>query len=207
MYSIVIPYLSKNNLFDKCVSYIEKNSLYNCEIVPIQDETDVYYAYNSGVYKAKYDKVVLMNDDMVVSKNWDELFVPLMSEEKVLTFNVVEKSPGYIEGKPSCIQMDCGDDYENFDEKKFEKFVKYHKSFNREPVYGKGWYMPIVFHKKSFISYPNINKFPYPNDITLIDQILPNNGYTFIKMPMYVYHFAIRSTKERLQNEGTIDRT
>jgi hypothetical protein len=207
MYSIVIPYLSKNDNFDKCVSYIEKNSLYPFEIVPIRDETDVYYAYNSGVYRAKYDRVVLMNDDMIVSKNWDELLVPFCTEERVLTFNVVEKSPGFIEGKPSCLQMDCGDNFENFDEDKFDKFISYHKQFQPSPTHGKGWYMPIVFHKKSFISYPNINKFPYPNDILLIDHILPNNGYTFIKMPRYVYHFAMRATKERLENESTCYRS
>lgn len=204
MYSIVIPYLSKNDNFDKCVSYIEKNSMHKYEIVPIEDETDVYYAYNSGVYKAKYDRVVLMNDDMIVSKNWDELIFPYCIEGNVLTGHVVEKEPGHIEGKPSCIKFDCGDNFENFEEEKFEKFVNYHRTPVRQ---GKGWYMPIVFHKRSYIGYPNINKFPYPNDITLIDQILPNNGYKFIQIPMYVYHFAMRATKERLENESTSDRS
>lgn len=200
MYSIVIPYLTKNNLFEKCVSYIEKNSNHEFEIVPIADCDDVYYAYNSGVYQAKYHRVVLLNDDMIVSKGWDDSIIPYCTEGTVLTGHVIEKAPGFIEGKPSCLQHDCGDNYGNFDESKFERFVKYH----RAPVQqGKGWYMPIVFHKKTFISYPNIKKFPYPNDITLVDQILPNNGYTFIQIPMYVYHFAMRATSERIKNENT----
>ena len=60
MYSIVIPYLSNSKYIEQCKHYLQLNSTLPYELVEIVDETDVYYAFNSGVYKAKYDKVVLL---------------------------------------------------------------------------------------------------------------------------------------------------
>ena len=50
MYSIVIPHLSNSDYIDTCIHYIKKNSKYDPEIIQIVDETDVYYAFNKGVY-------------------------------------------------------------------------------------------------------------------------------------------------------------
>ena len=69
MYSIVIPYLSKSKYIEQCKHYIKQNSALDYELVEIVDESDVYYAYNHGVYKAKYDKVILLNDDMICLVN------------------------------------------------------------------------------------------------------------------------------------------
>jgi hypothetical protein len=55
-----------------------------------------------------------------------------------------------------------------------------------------GWYMPLVVHKKSFVSYPNIIKVPPApqNDVLLLEHILPQCGYTIALMSSFVYHFS-----------------
>jgi len=194
MYSIVIPYPSNSKCIDRCLEYLKKNSVHEYEIVPIVDETDVYYAYNKGVYHSKYDTVVLMNDDMVVSKEWDK-FIPVYSEpDTVLTCLVVEANPGKMSGGPECIKHDCGD-FDNFDYDKFQSFAD-SAQIPDCLTNSMGWYMPVVFNKKTFVSYPNINKFPWhANDVTLFHYILPNLGFKFTQIKSFIYHFSRQSTK------------
>lgn len=194
MYSIVIPYPSNSKCIDRCVEYIEKNSVHKYEIVSVIDEKDVYYAYNKGVYQAKYETVVLMNDDMVVSKEWDKLIPVYSAPDTVLTTYVVEANPGKMVDGPSCLKYDCGT-FDDFNYDRFQNFVN--GSTQPECIPNAlGWYMPAVFNQKTFVSYPNINKFPWhANDVTLFHHILPNLGYKFSVINSFVYHFSRQSTK------------
>jgi hypothetical protein len=187
MYSIVVPYLSSNKEIKRFFYYLKINSLYNHEIIEIVDETDVYYAFNKGIFQAKYDTVVLISSDMIVSKHWDK-FIPIYSNQKtILTGYVVEQSPGSMLEGPSCIEYDCGD-YENFDYEKFQNYVDKQQTSDVIPR-NLGWYQPLVVNKKSFVTYPNIQKFPYAaNDSTLILDIMPKLGFEFSKINMWVYH-------------------
>jgi hypothetical protein len=200
MYSIVIPYLSTSKYIDRCKHFLEINKSLPYELVEIVDETDVYYAFNYGVYKAKYDKVILLNDDMIVSKGWDYPLLKHNNMETITTGYVIEPNPG-VNHRPdgetiSNIKLDCGQSIDVFDYDKFQQFV----DSSQEPDIvqnSKGWYMPICFDKKSFVSYPNRVKFPYEqNDVLLIDYVLPNLGYKFAKVKSFVYHFQSKSLKE-----------
>lgn len=195
MYSIVIPYPSNSKCINTCLEYLYKNSTHEFEFVPIVDEKDVYYAFNKGVYKAKYDTVVLMNDDMMVCRNWDKLIPEYSNETTILTGYVLEPNPGPMMYGPQCYKLDCGDSPTNFDYDKFQTAI----DNNPPPLVVEnslGWYMPVVFNQKTFVSYPNIGKFPYvANDVTLFATILPNLGFKFTQINMCVYHFQRASTK------------
>lgn len=171
--------------------------MYEHEIVTIVDETDVYYAFNKGVYQASCDIVVLLNDDMVVSKNWDEHILELCSEDTFLTCHVVEANPGQMySGYPHCIEHDCGDTIEKFNFDKFQNFVDEQKLNTPKLQNNKiGWYMPFIVHRKSFVSYPNIKKFPtQENDVLLMEHVLPYCGYKIDLMNSFVYHFSKKAT-------------
>lgn len=198
-YSIVIPYLSNSKCIDLCKKYLKENSMYPHEIVEIVDETDVYYAYNKGVYQANCDIVVLLNDDMIVAKNWDK-FIPIASsQDTLLTGYVIEAKPGQMMSGPSAIEYNCGS-IDNFDFDRFQKFVDQHEV--PDVLHNsKGWYMPLVVNKRSFVSYPNINKHPeYANDVILLDQILPSLGYKFDQINMHVYHFSRQTIHHSILN-------
>jgi hypothetical protein len=202
MYSIVIPHLSTSKYINTCIEYIKKNSKHNPEIIQIVDETDVYYAFNKGVYQANHDIVVLMNDDMVVSENWDEYLPMFVAEDTFLTLHVVEPNPGRMNG-PQCIELNCGDTIETFNYNKFQEFVTENKkSIPEIQLNTLGWYMPFVVHRKSFVSYPNIDKFPlHANDVTLFHSVLPNLGYKVALLNSFVYHFQ-RKSHEHLYSEN-----
>lgn len=195
-YSIVIPHLSNSRCIETCLKYIKENSLYEHEIIQIVDEYDVYHAFNKGVFQSSCDIVVLLNDDMMVAKHWDK-YIPIYSkQDTILTGYVIERNTGpVIDNRSNCIKYDCGSNPNDFDYEKFEKFSK-NAGVKDIEFNVKGWYMPLVVNKKTFVTYPNIQKFPAANDITLIDKILPENGYKFALIDMFVYHF---------QNQATID--
>jgi hypothetical protein len=191
-YSIFIPFLSKSKTIQRCLNALHENSVHEHEIVLTVGETDVYYAFNEGVYKCKNDTVVMLNDDMIVSKGWDRLIPEYTTRNRILTTYVVEpEAPSLLHG-PSSISYDCGRE-NNFDYDKFESFVE--ADSKEKPDYlanASGWFMPLIVNKKSFVTFPNIVKFPYcANDVLLFDMI-SNSGieYEFGVLKSYVYHFA-----------------
>jgi len=185
MISIVLPYLSNSRCIDICKKYIEQNTVNPYEIVEIVDNTDVYAAYNEGVRKAKYDVVLLINDDMFVSPGWDELYIKHTTTNSVVTGLLIES--GRIPVNFRNVEFDCGKTPEEFD---YNKFLSY---INNNPIgevkyNSMGWYMPVAFHKSTYIDYPNEQKYPYPNDVTLLSHMLPEMGYDFKQVGVYTYH-------------------
>ena len=106
----------------------------------------------------------------------------------------MEANPG--QNNTTCVKYDCGNNPSNFNYNKFQTYVDEQNTpdiiLNK-----KGWYQPLVVNKKSFVSYPNINKFPeYANDSILINQIMPFVGFNFAQINMWVYHMARQATFE-----------
>ena len=193
-YSIVIPHLKSSPSTELCLKYLEQNSMYEHEIVEILDETDVYYAFNRGVYRARCETVVLLSDDMMVAKNWDRYIPKFSSQDTILTGYVVEPDPGKMFEGPECIKHDCGT-LENFNYSMFQQFVDQQEVDPIRPN-AIGWYQPLVVNQKSFVTYPNIHKFPNAaNDSTLILDVLPKLGYKFAQIDMWAYHFQRQSLK------------
>ena len=205
MYTIVIPHLSSSKYIDQCNYYLEKNSKIDHEVLRIVDETDVYYAYNYGVYHAKYDNVILMNDDMIVSEGWDIPFMKYAEPDVILTGHVIEPDPGIlVSGKEGeevytqNIKLDCGDSIDKFDYNKFVDYVATRDDLPEIIPNHSGWYMPTYVNKKTFVSYPNIKKFPIEaNDVVWRDAILPYLGFKFGLVKSFFYHFQYSSWKEK----------
>lgn len=196
-YSIFIPLLSRSKSIQRCLNALHENSLYEHEIVLTVGETDVYYAFNEGVYKCRNDTVVLLNDDMIVSKGWDRLIPEYAAPRRIITTNVVEPEEAKLLYGPSPIAYDCGREH-NFDYDKFESFVK--EDSKNNPDYesnNSGWFMPLIVNKKTFITFPNLFKHPFcANDILLFDMIKNSElEFEFGKINSYVYHFAHASTR------------
>lgn len=188
-YSIFIPFLSKSKTIQRCLNALHENSIHKHEIVLTCGETDVYFAFNEGVYKCKNDIVVLMNDDMIPAKGWDRLIPEVSKPERILTGYVVQKTATNLMYGPTCILHDCGDE-NTFDYNKFQSFVDTQQTQDYVQN-ASGWYMPLIINKKTFITFPNVGKFPYvANDFLLFDMINKmNEDYEFGVINSYFYHF------------------
>lgn len=183
-FSIVLPYLSKSPCIDLCKELLQKNTVNEYELIEIVDNTDVYAAYNDGAFNAKNDIILLLNDDMFVSPGWDELYIKYCEPKTVVTGYLIES--GRIPVASQNISYNCGTTLETFD---YQKFIDFSLTLNNPEVRNDlGWYMPVAFHKSTFINYPNDIKYPHPNDITLIKDLLPQMGYRYLQVASYVYH-------------------
>jgi len=193
-FSVVISYPSWSKCIETFKKYLKENTKNEFELVEMVDYNDVYRAFNEGVKKAKNELVICICDDMFVSKGWEELYLKYADGETILTGYLIES--GIIPVSAKNIEYNCGDTPQNFDYQKFESYINSIKDEIPEMVLDqKGWYMPILFYKSKFIEYPNEIKFPHPNDITLIDEILPKAGFKFAKIKSFVYHLQVASSR------------
>jgi hypothetical protein len=185
MISIVVPYLSNSRCIDTCKKYIEQNTVNPYELIEVVDNTDVYAAFNEGAHQAKYDIILLINDDMFVSPGWDELYIKHTTPRSVVTGLLIES--GRIPVNYRNVEYDCGKVPEEFDYNKFLSYIK-DNPIDEIKTNSMGWYMPVAFHRSTYIDYPNDIKYPHPNDVTLLSHMLPRYGFDFKQVGVYTYH-------------------
>ena len=138
MFSILIPTYNNFKYFKKCIDSINKNSKHKHEIiVHVNDGSDgtidyvkkenIKYTYsknniglcssiNIAAKLCTTNYVLYSHDDMYLCPNWDVILKKeidkLNTKAFYLSGTMIEKNSGHI-------QIDCGDDYTNFNEKKF----------------------------------------------------------------------------------------
>ena len=138
MFSIIVPTFNNLDYLKLCLNSIKKNSSYDHEIIihinegkdGTKDYLDkknfvftysktnagVCVAFNEAVKKASKKYIVLAHDDMYFCPNWDKVF---LSELK----KIPENSDFFLSGTmvqpfESYINLNCGDNINNFDEQK-----------------------------------------------------------------------------------------
>ena len=187
MLSIILPHLSTAAPVPLFKKYLEENTVNKYELIEVIDWTDVYGAYNHGASLAQYDKIILMNDDMFVAPGWDINFEKYIQPYTYVTMYLVES--GFISVNQRMIEYDCGRTLDTFDYQKFIDFTKSIEQTTPELEIGKaGAWMPVGFHKQTWIPFPNEIKYPHANDIELMDKTLPSLGYIPLKVKSFAYH-------------------
>ena len=166
-------------------------------LLDIGDEQnlDVYEMYNIGVKNSREKLVLLVNDDTYFPPSWDYGVNVDLSDNPVITFDIVE--PGYVDVNSKNLRKDFGQTIETFDKAGFDNFAKIYPV---NPVIdeGLGWFMPVIFKRDYFLEmggYPTFPPFPYPNDIIFFEKISKDVKFVHIHSP--VYHF------QRLSQRGT----
>ena len=138
MFSIIVPTFNNLNYLKLCLKSIKKNSKYEHEIIiHINEGTDgtieflqdknykisyseknagVCVAFNEAVKKSSRDYIILAHDDMYFCPNWDEVFREEL--EKISNVDDFFLSGTMVQPFESYINLDCGNNFENFNEKK-----------------------------------------------------------------------------------------
>ena len=161
MFSIVIPTLNNFNYLKICLESLKKNSALNHEIIihinEGYDGTLDYVKKNNYIFtyseqrlglcsstnlaakKATKEYILYSHDDMYFLPDWDLVLKDELSKVKNNFFYL----SGTMMGPGEHIDINCGETYQNFDEK---KLLKNYKNYNLYDHQGTHW-APHLIHK------------------------------------------------------------
>ncbi len=190
---IVIIWNGNDEEYQKLCAWMQENDYLKSQVVLLRD--DVYKMYNHGIELAKYNLVLLINDDMYVPLSWDTPLMDIVESgneisDAVITTQLVES--GYIDVNPKNIECDFGKDWNEFDIVGFNLYATQYSDERTAFVQDFGWYMPVFIHKKWFMQfgkYPTTMPFPHPNDIEFFNRVLISGKVQPLKLNSLVYHF------------------
>ena len=221
MFTIIIPTLNNLPYLKICISSINKNSAYKHEIIPhvnIGNDGTIDYLkqntikfthteYNSGICKgmnlaakeAKYDYILYAHDDFYFCPNWDMI---LKNEVDKINHNLFYLSGTMVNNGQ--IKLDCGNNVENFDEK---KFLAEHKNVNFYDFQGSTW-APHLIHKEIWNKVGGFSEEFYPGTGSDPDlnMKLWRLGVRIFKgiNDFKVYHFGSIVTRKYKENPDII---
>ena len=91
----------------------------NISILPLMVNEGLPKATNLGVYNSKYEYILIVNDDNVFPKGWDEKLLNHYEYDIVLTPNQIEPRPSIFK---QFIEEDLGETPNEFDLYKFNQY-------------------------------------------------------------------------------------
>ena len=224
MFSIIIPTVNNLNYLSLCLDSIRKNSKFTHEIILHVNEGNdgtldfvksnkiihTYSAENIGLCsglnlaakKATKDYILYSHDDMYFCPGWDDA---LNDEIKNINTTAFYLSGTMIEKNSGHIQLDCGDDYFNFDEKKLLENYNKPAFFDHQ---GTHW-APHLIHRYYWNKVGGLSEEFNPgigSDPDLNFKLWKNNVRIFKGLEKFrVYHFgsiSLRKKNDLVRNKG-----
>ena len=217
MFSILIPSFNNLKYLKLCLHSIKINSKFDHQIIIHVNEgkdgtleylKDLnidfsYTEYNSGICEginkasklAKFDYFLYAHDDFYFCPNWDQILL----EEA----NKIGHNNFYLSGtmmNNGHITFDCGDQIENFNEK---KFLSRYKNFNYYDFNGSTW-APALIHKEIWNKVGGFSEeyFPGTGSDPDFNMKLWNLGVRIFKgvNNCKVYHFGSIVLRKKINN-------
>ena len=191
MISLIIPVKDKNNEY---TLNIEKNIR---ELYPNENEVEIIIydnsnlplsdKYNNAVSQAKGEKIILLHNDMILSKGFIETMDRDIVPGKIITYTRVEP-PIYLDTYPGKVIIDCGTDLSNFNQDRFNEV-----SIEDEMVDG-GSQIFFGCMKEDYIGFDGntFEMFCEDDDIHLRYTL---GGYERKINSAYVYHFVSKTSR------------
>jgi glycosyltransferase involved in cell wall biosynthesis len=134
-----------DGFYDLNKSVLDKYKEY-IDVIVLEENQGLCRAINIGVYNAKYDRVLIVNDDNVFPSEWDKKLDHCTDE------NIVY-SPNQIEPNLSMFRQfhikDLGKSIEQFD---LKTFCEYESSISNTNECLGGYTLPILMNKNKFIA-------------------------------------------------------
>ncbi len=221
MFSILIPTLNNLNYLKLCIKSIKNNSKYNHEIIVHVNESHEdtinflsnenikfsYTSYNAGICKgvnlaAKLSTTnyfLYAHDDFYFCPDWD---LVLLSE-----LNNIKNNLFYLSGtmvQNGQVELNCGDNLKNFDEK---KLLAQYKNIKFYDFQGSTW-APHLIHKELWDKVGGFSEefFPGTGSDPDLNMKLWNEGVRIFKGLQHckVYHFGSIVTRQKEKKFNTI---
>ena len=224
MFSIIIPTLNNLKYLELCIKSINKNSKFKHEIIPhvnigtdgtldflkknnikfsyTKENTGICKGMNLAAKKSSYDFILYAHDDFYFCPNWDEI---LKNEIDKIGHNFFYLS-GTMMNKGQIV-FNCGDNIENFNEK---KLLSEYKNYNYFDFQGSTW-APHLIHKDVWNSVGGFSEEFYPGTGSDPDlnMKLWKKGVRIFKgiNDFKVYHFGSIVTRKYKDDKKIITET
>jgi GT2 family glycosyltransferase len=191
MISLIIPATTSNSNYN---TNIVRNirDLYPNEdeveiILEVNDGVSLGINYNNAVARAKGEKIILLHNDMILSKGFIETMDKHISKHVITTYTRVEP-PIYIDTYPGKIIKDCGSDLGTFDERLFNQL-----QFEESLVDG-GSQLFFGCMKEDYIGIDGytFTKFCEDDDLHLRYKLA---GFEHKVSSAHVYHFVSKTSR------------
>jgi len=191
MISLIIPVTTSNsNYTNNLVRNIR--DLYPNEdeveiILEINDEVTLGMNYNNAVARAKGEKIILLHNDMVLSKDFVETMDKHISKRVITTYTRIEP-PIYMDTYPGKVIKDCGSDLGTFDEKLFNQIQL------EESLIDGGSQLFFGCYKEDYIDIDGytFKMFCEDDDLHLRYKLA---GFEPKVSSAYVYHFVSKTSR------------
>lgn len=115
------------------------------EVLNLEENVGLCRATNLGVYNAKYDKILIVNDDNVFPYNFDISLCDKFQEGWVWAPNQIEPNPSIFKQFNIC---NLGTDPKTFD---LDKFWEYEENLSEDKVEFNGSTLPIFMSKNDYL--------------------------------------------------------
>jgi hypothetical protein len=143
--------------------------------------------YNNAVAKAKGDKIILLHNDMVISRGFIETMGNHIQKGRITTYTRIEP-PIYNDTYPGKVIMDCGSDIENFNQDLFNSI------YMEELLIDGGSQLFFGCMKEDYIGIDGytFKMFCEDDDLHLRYKLL---GFEKKVSSAYVYHFVSKTSR------------
>jgi glycosyltransferase involved in cell wall biosynthesis len=115
------------------------------QILDLEENAGLCRATNLGVYNAEFDKILIVNDDNVFPKHWDELLLSNYEPNSVIAPNQIEPTPSMFRQFNIC---NLGRDPETFD---LEEFWLYSDALSVNFMEESGSTLPIFMSRIDYL--------------------------------------------------------
>jgi glycosyltransferase involved in cell wall biosynthesis len=115
------------------------------EVLVLEENVGLCRATNLGVYNARFDKILIVNDDNVFPDVWDQVLLEEYKPGYVLAPNQIEPIPSIF--RQFCIK-DLGKDPKTFD---LQAYWDYEESVRESKTEESGSTLPIFMNKYDYI--------------------------------------------------------
>jgi glycosyltransferase involved in cell wall biosynthesis len=116
------------------------------EVLTLPDNVGLCRATNLGVYNAKHDKILIVNDDNVFPRNWDTRLLSHWNPNFVIAPNQIEPFPSMFR---QFLHQDLGRDPVTFD---LEQFWRAAEQSSQDRQDATGSTLPIFMSREKYIA-------------------------------------------------------
>lgn len=168
------------------------------QVLPSEENKGMQMALNLGVMNAINERIVIINDDNVLCKDWDIIIEEDLKEGNVLTINQIEPHAGIFDFSVK----DFGTNPKDF---KYDEFIKYEQSIRKDMLTYDGGIFPFAMWKIDYMivgGFDTLYKSPFICDWDFFLK-LELNGLLFERThKSHFYHFGSSATKNGKEGEA-----